>query len=581
TLVIPLTEPLPEGTTLTILDLPTDDPADFVDTGVLADVSEDGLEIRIPIEPVEASEAALRAGGSGTPKPKGKAAAQNCLGCPTVAISRTAKKKWGLSAGDAAQEVYNANKHLTAPERQAVADALNNGYNGVVGYVDHKIYRAIQDTFYEVETFSNKLNSKKVGKNLVLEQLKPGCELDVEKKFKKLANDGTPAILNQNRAAFDPTTDRFAHALPVDFRRDAKGNPISTKVQTKNAPVLSKAEQKFIIDQRKAKGEDTTEGAVLYSDADQWNKHQRSQRSAEAVESEFKRLGDPDFGKRKNLPPVDKRGQPWGTMRLLVPRDKPKASPKPIVRYPLTICTADDVSFPCTGDCPDDEATPGDGSDSVAGRCWEITLADVVAHVDSVSGLPEDVDPATIPDTIPVNDMIASAASVIYHFDDAVRLERIWLGLPEVPPELESEIFFDTMELVRLTEANTDWVPGMMTFSNTSQDVQVSADGTRWTVRWSFDINVTAEGASATGTFAYNILDGVFRGVPADRFDSAGYSSTVEVRATNPETGEAMQVRMSATGTASGQLSDTCPDPALENVLSQEEMAALAAESME
>jgi hypothetical protein len=50
TLVITLSEALPPGMNLTLVEANANDLSDFADTGILAQVSDDGTTVRVPVE---------------------------------------------------------------------------------------------------------------------------------------------------------------------------------------------------------------------------------------------------------------------------------------------------------------------------------------------------------------------------------------------------------------------------------------------------------------------------------------------------------------------------------------------------
>jgi hypothetical protein len=226
--------------------------------------------------------------------------------------------------------------------------------------------------------------------------------------------------------------------------------------------------------------------------------------------------------------------------------------------------------------CVDEVCVPsGDvGGDVPRGVCWEVTLANAVADVEVISGLPDDVPPGSIPDQVPVADSLGAAGSTIYKFDEHGRLDSLWLRLPEPVPE----IGFEIMEYVRFTAPNVSPVPDMLTYSDVHQSVGVNADGTKLSIDFGFTMNLALEGGSGLVEFSYAIQDATLMGSPADQFESGAYTSEVYSEATAPDIDGPIRIRITGTATAAGTRMTGCPDPTTPEVASQEELRALAEE---
>ncbi|HUU81905.1 MAG TPA: hypothetical protein VM243_00250 [Phycisphaerae bacterium] len=574
-------------------------PPDMVDTGFVASTSADGTTVTIPLENLNT----------------GTGAVLNCHGHSVRRIIQALQLKRNMSKGQIVDAIMD--RHIDQGLGEGSNDAailraqLEESFDNVMtrpGEADASwhILQAYLNTFYrlsgvrlDAELEGAKQVKQDAGGGYLIDASNPAC---LAKLAALARTSDLPPIFNFGRSF--PTD--WAGPGSDDGLRLSKDMPhsgalrlVNGEVVIENGASLTKQRAAQLAQARQQYLHDNPELAELWdyemppdrvvplplTDLDRL----RTMRSGEAIKADIKRWG----GDVSSV--TTGNGIPWPAVRVWVPEG--------VYRELCKVCAAAtdcDNSLFCDGaeacgsdklctrgpdPCPNqacDEGTDkckedgggGAGVGSVPrGVCWEMTLTDAVAHLDVISGLPDDIPPGSIPDQMTAADSLGQAAGVILKFDDSGRLDSLWLRLPEAIPELGVEM----MEFVRLTRPNVLLAPGL-TYSDVRQDVSVSSDGSRLSFEFGFTMNFAQEGASAKVEFSYAVRDAAFVGNPANRFESGSYSAEIYSEATAPELEGTVRMRVTGTATAAGTQMASCPDPNLDVAMSQEEALALMEE---
>ena len=611
TLTITLPQPLPLSESLNQVQIGSADPDDFLDTGVLATLSEDRTTVRIPVTHfsgdgyyvnchaqslrriVQSLTRPLEQGGRGLTKADVINEIQITLGNKWV----PRKPEWTDAEYEEEVRVAYANLNTRFDAFASNdADAYANAYE----------LMAFLNTFYSLGSVRLDPERASGGEvitdaagNAVVHTTNPKCIV----KLAALAGrkDHLPPIVlldssfrvggasDANASSADGPViydGGFSHSAPIMLRDGSVQIEQGVELTKEKADALQAAREAYRDanpGRWQAQGISMPSRGVVPVELTTIDRL-RSWRSGALLNDEY------SFWTGEPAPLVtESRALPWVSARIWIPQgtyvDLCKECTLAAQCTDRVFCNGDEVcqeglcdpgSEPCpASECDEDadecrDGQGGGGGGLGGGTCWEVSLHDLAAHVDEIEGLPPDVDPGDIPRNIPVSDQLSQGGRLILQLDVDGQIERLWVR------STESVNGIDTIEFLRLTVPNVDLLPGQLVYSDVYQDVGLNEDGSEVTFAYGFTQTVTAQGTSATGSFAYELAGGGLAGSPPDRFGWASYSSEMDVRGTNPETGSPVHVRVTTTGLADGVLLPACPDPASSSVLSQEEVQQMA-----